>query len=319
MILTKANKRSGVDAGTAVCLHTTHLWPGTTHRERSAKHMKLQALATLISVFALVPSCTKEPPKDSGSSINSSQVKTVVLEKLGAYQSKADGLYVISDGLLRVGGHSVDLVPVVESQVPKQGKSIVAMRIGVVVDGVQRPEATFGAIGIADTPQEAIALALGEWYLGFALPLFQAVGEKNPSLVITDYDIFAGTLGLRGTAAQGWVDGSDAMNRKVLDVVMPAVSRQDFVALDLKVMVPPAGQPQSECRINSVVSPEIASRLIALDWPRTADGYMFKQAFVLKKKKPNKITGANAGGPTQLRIRAPWAARIAQIRRWATT
>src|SRR6058998_3324180 len=32
---------------------------------------------------------------------------------------------------------------------------------------------------------------------------------------------------------------------------------------------------------------------------------------------PNKITGANAGGPRQLPIRAHWAARIAQFRRSA--
>jgi hypothetical protein len=30
------NKRSGVDAGTALCLHTERLWPGATHRERYA-------------------------------------------------------------------------------------------------------------------------------------------------------------------------------------------------------------------------------------------------------------------------------------------
>jgi len=148
-------------------------------------------------------------------------------------------------------------MPVIESEGSKQGKIIVAIRIEVVVDGVQRPEAGFGAIGVADTRREAIAVGLGEWYLGFALPLFQAVGEKKPSLVITDYEIFAGTLGLRGSTAQGWIDGSDAMNRKILDAVLPTVSRQaDFVTLDLKVMVPPAGQPQSECRISSVVSTE---------------------------------------------------------------
>jgi len=31
----------------------------------------------------------------------------------------------------------------------------------------------------------------------------------------------------------------------------------------------------------------------------------------------NKITGANAGGPRQLSIRTPWAARIAQFYRFS--
>jgi len=34
---------------------------------------------------------------------------------------------------------------------------------------------------------------------------------------------------------------------------------------------------------------------------------------------PNKITGANAGGPRQLAMRTRWAARIAQFWRWATS
>ena len=33
---------------------------------------------------------------------------------------------------------------------------------------------------------------------------------------------------------------------------------------------------------------------------------------------PNKITGANAGGPPRLRVRTLWAARIAQFYRSVT-
>ena len=161
------------------------------------------------------------------------------------------------------------------------------MRIEVAVDGNLRPESTFGAIGISATQEEAIAAGLGEWYLGFALPFLQAVGGKESALSIADYDVFVGALSLRGSAAVGWVDGSGAMNRKILDVVGTAMSGQpDFATLDLKVMVPATGRPKSECRISGVVSAGIASRLVTLDWPRTADGYMFKQAFVLKRKKP---------------------------------
>jgi hypothetical protein len=254
----------------------------------------------MVSFLALLTSCTKEPSKDPATAISAAELKAALLEKLGAYQSKADGLYTVSNGLLCIGGHSVDLVPVVESEVFRQGKIIVAMRFEFVVDSAPRPEAVFGAIGIADTRQEAIAVGLGEWYLGFALPFFQALGEKKPSLVIADYDVFAGVLGLRGGNAQGWVDGSEAMNRKILEVVLSTLPRQgDVVTFDLKVMVPPAGQPQSECRISGAVSTETASRLIALDWPRTADGYIFKQAFVLRRKKPNTQHGANGRQPSR--------------------
>jgi hypothetical protein len=35
-VRSRANERSGVDAGTALCLHMLRCWPGATHRERSA-------------------------------------------------------------------------------------------------------------------------------------------------------------------------------------------------------------------------------------------------------------------------------------------
>jgi len=233
----------------------------------------------LLSALSLFTSCAKEP--------SNSQVKAVMLRKLEAYQREAGGLYSVSNGVLRVGGHSVDLMPVVESRGAQQGKNIVAMHIEVFVDGIQRPEAVFGAIGIATTPEEAIAAGLGEWYLAPGVPLFEAIGDKKPAFVIADYDVFAGALGLRGSAAVGWVDGSDAMNRKILDAALPALSQPgDLLVLDLKVMVPATGQPQSECRLSGVVSSDAASNLIALNWPRAREGYIFKQAYLLKKKKP---------------------------------
>ena len=44
-----------------------------------------------------------------------------------------------------------------------------------------------------------------------------------------------------------------------------------------------------------------------------------KARFQLRTEKPSKITGANAGGPRQLPIRACWATRIAQFCRSTTS
>jgi hypothetical protein len=165
------------------------------------------------------------------------------------------------------------------------------MRIEVALDGAQRPEFTFGTIGISATQDEAITGGLGEWYLGFGLPLFQAVRGTQATLAVADYEIFAGALGLRGSAAHSWVDGSDAMNRRILEALLPSVSkRADFITLDLKMMVPANGRPKSECRVNGSASVDIASTLLTLNWPRTPEGYIFKQAYILKKRIPSKTT-----------------------------
>ena len=164
--------------------------------------MKPHTLPISLSVLALLIGCSKD---EKPSAISGADVKSVLLTKLRDFQGQADGLYAISNGVLRVGAHAIFPMPVIESRVSRQGKSIVAMRIEMSVDGAPRPEAAFGAIGIADSNKEAIAVGLGEWYLGFALPFFQALAERKPSLDVGDYEVFAGVLN-RGKEEIGLIE-----------------------------------------------------------------------------------------------------------------
>jgi hypothetical protein len=225
----------------------------------------------------------------SAAPIKSSAIKEVLIGKLASYQSKADGLYSISNGALRVGKHSVELNPVIETEREAQGVSVVAMRIEISIDGVRRVEAASGAIGIASNKEAAIAVGLDEWYLGFGQTFFQAMAEKEPSMVLDSHEVFVGVPGIRNLRTTGplnSIERSDERDRKILNALLPALSRKANMAfLVLNVVVPPSGKPLSECRVGTVVSTAMNSRLEALDWPRTADGYIFRQTFVLRKKK----------------------------------
>jgi hypothetical protein len=48
-----------------------------------------------------------------------------------------------------------------------------------------------------------------------------------------------------------------------------------------------------------------------------AAGYWVLDSREMKTRTPNKVTGANAGGPRQLPIRTPQTARVAQFCRSA--
>lgn len=220
----------------------------------------------------------------AASPTTSDLAKVALLENLVKLQPKEGDLYTVSNGVLRVGSQKVDPTPIVETETEARGKSIVAMRIEISVDGVRQPKATYGAIGIAATKHEAIPIGLGEWYLGFGRPYFEMLKGASSSIEFLGYKVYPGAMGLRGGVALGWVDSSDAMNRKVLNATIPAVGKtEDIVVLDLKVMVPASGYPHGECRVDGTVSRRLADKLAALDWPRSEEGYMFKQAYVLRK------------------------------------
>lgn len=237
--------------------------------------MKASIVALLFPVlaFAAAPS-------------SSSRIKTVLFEKLGAHQANAEGMYSVVGESLKIGAHRVELNPVVETDRTLQGKSIVAMRIEVSVDQKPRPEATYGAIGIGDSQSDAIATGLGEWYMGFGLPLFQALGKTAPSLTLQGYDVFLGALGIRGGPSPDGFDGGEAMQRKILAAVLPLVPKNaEFITLDLKISVSATSAHMGEARLNGVVSNQLLAALVKLDWPRASESYIFKQAFILKQAK----------------------------------
>lgn len=221
---------------------------------------------------------------------DSTHVRGVLLAKLSAYEAKSDNLYHVTNGTFVVGTHEVNVTPVVETDTNFRGKSVFAMRLELAVDGNAQPGATFGAIGIAAEKEEAIAVGLGEWYMGFGLPYFQALANKAATDSFGEYDVYPGAMGLRGGSPAGWMNDNAAMHQKLLAVAVPLLSGdRDMVVLDLKVAVPPKGPANSECRVDAQVSGQLSRALSALDWPAGSDVYIFKQVYVLKKHRARPI------------------------------
>lgn len=216
---------------------------------------------------------------------DSAQVRAVLLARMSAFESKAENLYRVQNGAFLIGAHTLVITPIVETDTAMRGKNIFAMRLEVSDDGRAQPGATFGAIGIADDREQAIAIGLGEWYMGFGRPYFEALANKRPTMAIGDFDVFPGAMGLRGGALAGWMNDSDAMHQKLLAVALPLVqAKGELLVLDLKVSVSTKGAADAGCRVDAAVVPKLSTALAALDWPASTEGYIFKQAYVLKRR-----------------------------------
>jgi len=213
-------------------------------------------------------------------------LEAALASKLGQFSEQSPGLFSVTNGLIVLGDHQLKVMPTLEKEVEMGDKRhAAAVRFEVIVDGRDRPDFSLGTVGLGPDKAEARDAAITEWYWGFGISIFRAFSGLDPALVVRDYAVHPGYMGVRGDRPAGWMDGSEAMNRKLLEHIFPVLATLDVIALDLKLTVPPAGALDGECRVNGRVSVGLTDRLKQLDWPRGNSPYMFKQAYVLVKKK----------------------------------
>ena len=191
-----------------------------------------------------------------------------------------------TNGAVLIGNHTVRIVPVSETSTKANGKFIEAARFEISIDGVKNENLTVGSIGIGNSAQDAADTSVQEWYMTVGSAILQTVSSSPSKLTVSNFTVRAGLMGIRGDPPKGWVDGSDDMHRKILAVIdasNPIENTSEVHVLDLKVVVAPNGTIHGECRNDGKTSEVLLSTLKKLSWPSTSTGYMFKQAYVLRK------------------------------------
>jgi hypothetical protein len=186
------------------------------------------------------------------------------------------------DGQVVCRGKKATFTVVSEQAIEHQGRSIQAARIEVSVDGVPVPELAFGSVGVGTSRQDADQTAIREWYMAAGKAVIDAIGRQKPEGEVGGFAVYAGLMGVRGTAPGGWLQGDAAMNTKILHVLLPHLPKDaSTVSIDLKVAVQPGSAPDGECRINGQPSPAAMEAVKRLDWPQAGGGYLLKQAYVM--------------------------------------
>jgi len=144
----------------------------------------------------------------------------------------------------------------------------------------------FGSVGIGDSKQDALETAAFEWLAAYGSPLIKCLNGGTPDIVNGKHEIYVSAMGIRGSKPGGWVDSSKEMHTKLLTAISWEKLENDksISSVTINIVVNDKGGIEGECRVDGAISKDILLRLQKLEWPTTADGYMFKLAFVRREK-----------------------------------
>lgn len=194
------------------------------------------------------------------------------------------GNFQYENGHVISGGKKMTFAAVSERALEHQGQFIQAARVEVSVDGVAVPALTFGSIGMGKSREEADKMAILEWYMAAGKAVIEAVGRQKAEIEMGGFSVYPGHTGIRGTPPEGWLQGEAGMHPKILKELLPHLPKDaSTVAIDLKMTMQPGSALDGQCLINGQSSEVAVEAMKRLDWPRSGDAYMFKQAYVLVK------------------------------------
>lgn len=184
-----------------------------------------------------------------------------------------------------VGKSKIKVLTTVEYDGSNQGKWIFAVKYDTKLIDENEMIFTVGSIGIGSDKNDAEETSVDEWIALFGTA-FSELLTKAEGNTIGDFKVYSGLMGIRGEKpSQSWIDGSPAMNKKIISVLLPMIkkSNKEINALNLMLSVSPNGEITGECRLNNEVSQEILTELKKLKWGKSQTGYLFKQFYLLKK------------------------------------
>lgn len=254
--------------------------------------MKLIAAIFLLLNFLTFASCQKTevkseikpietPQTKSGSNLNTKSL-TKLFELL---KSKNIKDIEIKADEIRAGNSKIKVSTTVEHDVFNQDRWIFAARYETRLIDAGETLFTVGSVGIGSDKNDAEETSIDEW-IGLFGTAFAEMLAKSNDLKIGGFDIYAGAMGIRGEKpAESWIDGSSAMNKKIIGALLPLIkkSNREITSLNLMLTVNQAGEIEGECRINNEVSAGLLAELKKLDWTKSQTLYMFKQFYLLRK------------------------------------
>jgi predicted NAD-dependent protein-ADP-ribosyltransferase YbiA (DUF1768 family) len=265
---------------------------------RCGSHVIWKWLAALAPAVALIA--------DARAELSDADALKFLFANLHRIEEASNGLYALDNDKVVVGSHRLQLRPIIDRQAELPGRGVIALHVEVRLDGRALPEAAVAATAVGESAADAASVALGEWHVGFGLPLFRALkGSQSADFTLGSFSGYAGLLGLSGDApGQSWIDGSAAMHARILKVLEVTLPTSDLAFLDLKISIRPDEPPTIQCGVNGEFSPEAASALAKLDWPRLGDGYIVRQCYVLTRTQQKQL-GAHFPFPEQWWAAAP--------------
>jgi hypothetical protein len=209
----------------------------------------------------------------------------------------------IDGNTVRASGHALT-THVQIAQVIADDVTTAALDVAVDLDG--RPTEAFHVTAIAHDRdrEEALAHAIREWAVGYALPIVHAVRSTHTSLEAHDagatftlhlgpYNVYPGPIGARGELPVDWDARTAGMHAALLARIEPGLHEilpeqnfqaEPFHALRFTVHVRAGVVGEGDCRVDNVPNERLCELIREYEWPSSpneTDGYIVKQYYVL--------------------------------------
>lgn len=189
---------------------------------------------------------------------------------------------------IRIGKSKVKVSAALEFDAAHEGKWVFAVRFDTKLTDAKETIFTVGSVGIGTDRKDAVETSIDEWVGIFGAALARMLAKPDAGIVLDNFVVFPGLMGIRGEKpAASWIDGSPEMNKKIINAALPVIkkSRHEISSINLIITVDKTGGVNGECRINNEVSGELLDEIKKLDWKTGAKGYMFKQLYLIAKRK----------------------------------
>jgi hypothetical protein len=177
--------------------------------------------------------------------------------------------------------------------VEQKDKVIAPVDVQLHVDADDGSRFRLGTLGIGDSQKQAMRSAIEEWHMLAAAPVLAALGapvgdtrrEVMPT-VLAGWKFFPGRAGIRGVVPSGLESGG-AFHRALLGELQKFVSGWDAPLQDTlrSIFVFCSSAEKNlvvEAAVDGFVHDDLTAQLMALEWPKPDEPYLYKQLFVFR-------------------------------------
>jgi hypothetical protein len=213
-------------------------------------------------------------------------------QRLRLHLNQAGAAFDEDEGDLLVSGHRLGLSISFEGFVTQGDQTIAPLDIQIHLNGDTGDRFRVGTLGVGPNSEAAIDAAIEEWHLLAATPVLAALGVadlvRRPARPqrIAGWQMFPGRIGIRGRMPAELSATSGFYNHLLTTLARSAYRSVPAKGFDLQsifLMVSSAeGEREVQVALNGFVNPALTEEVAALDWPKSAEAYVFKQLFVLK-------------------------------------
>lgn len=218
----------------------------------------------------------------------------LALDILRRHAAEAGATVRDDEGDLIIAGRRLGVAITFEGCVEQGDLWLAPLEVQLHVDEVGEDRFRIGALGVGADCRAAMNAAIEEWFLLAGRPVLASLGasptppgRRAETLRLARWEGFAGRTAVRGTPPKSLTPGGP-LYRDLLELVARTVDRwepeSDHLRSIFLMLSWAEGGIEVQAAVDGILDDELGQAIGALEWPRTASAYLFKQFFVFRPR-----------------------------------